>query len=183
MLTLTLTPISTFRAPLLAPAMQQGVGAGAVSLRRKWAKARHRFELEVDLASRQEAEQLAGLLRYLQGDTPVWYDGADFGDIQNPILVGYGTGDQVDFFLPHDNVHRASLVVYGTIESGWTLVEETGLLTFDDAPLAEAELTALYQCRYKVCVEAVSDPLLNYERQFFGRYKLTLVLRELPQSA
>jgi hypothetical protein len=185
MLTLDLKVNSDLSAPILAPAIQQGLGNGVPFLRRKWAKARHQFKPVVELASRAEAEQLVGLLRYLQGDTPVWYDGADYGDIQNPILIGYGDRVTTHVFLPHDNVFSASLVVYvnGVVNSDWTLTESTGLLIFGTALAADAVITAKYQWRAKCFIEGVSDPLISYDRQSFGRYKITVTLREMPQAA
>ena len=184
MLTLTISNISSIRPTILAPVSQFGLGQGVPAQRRRYAKPRYRFEIEVSLASRAEAEQLAGQLRYLQGDTPVWFDGADYGDIQNPVLVGYGTGTQTNYFLPHDNVAQASLVVTvnEVTESGWTLTESTGLLVFDSAPPLDAEIKAKYVCKFLVLVEVVGDVLTTYERETVNRYKMAFVLREIPQS-
>jgi hypothetical protein len=85
------------------------------------------------------------------GSEPFWFDGGGDGNIDQPVLVGYGNGRQTQFYLPHESVFAPSLVVFvsDATEPNWDLEEHTGLLTFYVPPQPRSKITAKYHCRFK----------------------------------
>jgi hypothetical protein len=183
MQTIVLKQPHSFPVPIEAPSIQVGLGSGAVSLRDLWPRTRYEFAVATIPLGRQEAEQLEGVMRYLKGGQVLWYDGSDYGKKENPVFVGHGDGVTTDFFLPHDHVFGASVVMYvnGVVTTGWTITDASGLIRFTSAPAAEAEITAKFECRFR-CFLLAEKVLLKRDRIFRNLYRLSFTLREKPNA-
>jgi len=107
-------------------------------------------------------DPVLGLLEYAQGDTPIWFDGAGFGDITAPILIGIGDGSTTDFPLPHRYWLVSSMVVYvNKVAVGtWSNIGGDGITTdsirFSTAPAFYDQITVKGRRKIK-CVLMTSQ--------------------------
>src|SRR5690349_21850933 len=115
------------------PTLKDEIGGGAVALRRRQIRALRRWQLAVPVDQPAAIDELVGLLEYVQGDTPFWWDGGGFGEVHEPIIFGTGDPTRTDFILPHRFVFIASLVVYvnGSVFTNWIPLGGDGLSTCD----------------------------------------------------
>lgn len=150
------------------PTLKDDIGGGAAQYRRRQTRALKRWELNVP-SLQEQIEPILGLLEYIQGDTPIWFDGAGAGDITAPIIIGIGNGTDTDFKLPHKHVFVSSCVVYlnGGITAAWTPLGDAVVahsIRFTTAPAAEVQITAKYRRKIK-CVLDTESAVIS-ERSF-----------------
>ena len=159
------SPTHVLPVSMRAPTTKTELGGGADERRRQWTRPLRRWELNVP-GAQEKLDPIIGLLDYAQGDTPMWFDGAGFLDITEPIVVGFGNGNVKDFRLPHRHVFVSSLIVYqnGAIVSAWTAVGSSVIadsISFTSAPAANVQITAKYRRKAKVVLETESDTVQN----------------------
>lgn len=171
------------------PTLKDPEGGGFFQVRRRFTLPLGRWEIVVP-GKAEDLEPLAGLLEYVQGDTPFWFDGADFGEILEPRFFDVGDGSRVDFTLPHRHVFASSLIVYknGESDSSWSPLGDGVIcdsIRFSPAPESNAQLTAKYRRKVKVLLETESAPV--HEVQFTDPdnarksfYNLRYFLTEVP---
>lgn len=144
------------------PTLVDPVGSGHAHRRRQFTRSLRRWELQIAKAPRA-LDELVGFLEYAQGDTPLWFDGGGFGEIEEPALVFVGNGVDTDINLPHQNVIAASAVFY--VNSGlftdWVPLGNGVLMnkirTGTALPLG-AQLTGKYRRQFKVVLETTERP-------------------------
>ena len=164
------SPLHVLPQQIDMPAMKDGVGQGEINARRVLLRPLSSWQLEIP--GRQELlDPILGLLQYAQGDTPIWFDGAGFGEETAPIIFGIGDGTQTDYRLPHRHVFIASLVIYvnGSAYPSWEPLGGDGTSTCDairfNAALGlEHQATAKYRRRIKCLVRA--EDKVTRARQF-----------------
>lgn len=154
------------------PTHVDALGDGVRGLRRKQTRALRRFEIAAP-DSPERLDSLIGLLEHVQGDTPFWFDGADFGEIFEPILIGTGDGSKTDFDLPHRHVFVSSAVIYlnDALLTAWTpLGDGVTMQSFrcTAAPAANAQLKAKYRRKFKVRLET-EEATLSINQEFTDR--------------
>ena len=157
------------------PANRDELGGGAIGVRRRFLRPLSSWQLEIP--GRQELlDPILGLLQYVQGDTPIWFDGAGFGEETSPIIFAIGDGATTDYRLPHRYILISSLVIYinGTVSTAWSPLGGDSLtacdaIRFDAALGADFEATAKYRRKIK-CRVRVEDKVT---RQRIFRAALT----------
>ena len=168
--------------------MKDPVGNGTMMFRRMQKRPLSSWELVVP--GRQElVAPLLGLLEYVQGDTPFWFDGAGFGEVVTPVLVGIGIANTTDYDLPHRYVFVSSLLVYvnGTPYQPWTPLGGDGItcdaIRFTTVINPNYPITAKYRRRVKVVLR--TEDKTSMSRSFRSPitseniHKLKLVLEEV----
>ena len=187
-MTIFFSPRHELPSTIQAPTQKNELGGGADERLRKWTRPMRRWELTLT-HEEQRIEEMLGLFQYAQGDTPIWFDGAEFGEINVPIVVGFGDGNIKDFRLPHRHVFVSSLIVYqnGAIVSAWTPVGSPVIadsISFTTAPALNVQITAKYRHKFKVVVETDNQPA--HERIYRRRdnpseslYQVSYVLQEI----
>ena len=159
-------------------AIQLNSSGGGVGLSQTSLRQRYRFNVVTALLDRAEKETLLGFIKFHGGHTPFWFDGGEAGDIQNKVLVGFGTGAQQDFFLPNDNIVNGSVTVYedGIAQPAMTVTDATGLVSFTSAPALDVKIEAIYQCLFKV---HYLNNTLRVRQKFVNHYRLRFALQEM----
>src|SRR5262245_24618584 len=89
------------------PTLKDDLGAGSYAFRRKQMRPLGRWALESPPEFPGEVDRVIGLLQYVQGDTPFWWDGGGFGEVHDPMLFALGNGTVTDYRLPHRFVNIA----------------------------------------------------------------------------
>ena len=148
------------------PAFKDPLGGGAVALRRQYSRPLSSWQLEIP--GKQEAiDPILSLLEYVQGDTPIWFDGAGFAEITDPAIIFIGDGSQTDIALPHRYVFIASIVVYlnDAATSAWSSLGADGqfcdAIRMDSAPGANYQVKAKYRRMVKAVVR-VEDKVTRH---------------------
>jgi len=102
------------------PVLKDAKGGGAMAARRKWPRGLSSWELAVP-GTQELLDPILGLLEYAQGDTPIYFDGAGFGEMTSPILLFIGDGVTTDITLPHRFWSISATVIYtsGGVDTGW----------------------------------------------------------------
>lgn len=146
---------------LSMPTLKDPTGNGTMMFRRLQKRALSSWELVVP--GRQELlDPILGLLEHVQGDTPFWFDGAGFGEVVTPILIGVGSPNGTDCDLPHRFVLVSSLVIYvnGSFYQPWTPLGGDGItcdaIRFTGVINANYPITCKYRRRIK-CVLRTED--------------------------
>ena len=170
MFTVFASPLHVLPQQIDMPAMKDGVGQGEINARRMLLRPLSSWQLEIP-GKQELLDPILGLLQYAQGDTPIWFDGAGFGEETSPIIFAIGDGTQTDYRLPHRHVFIASLVIYnnGSPYANWTPLGGDGVSTcdairYDSALGANYQGTAKYRRRIK-CLVRVEDQVTR-ARQF-----------------
>lgn len=167
----------------VAPNFQGGLGSGAVALRRTWVRPLRRFVVETNALTRTQREALEGFFHVHQGDSIFNFTGHHYGTITTAIPVGIGDGSTVDFFLPAKNITPASVTVYvDDVETGVTVTEASGLITFAGAPGDGTAITATYSNIFRVFCENSNELLAELPLQTVERYGVRLRLREVANG-
>ena len=155
-LTIFASPLHVLPQQIDMPAEKDAVGNGLEYRRRKWLRGKSSWELEVP-GKQELLDPIWGLLEYVQGDIPFWFDGAGFGEVTTPIVFAIGDGTKNDYLLPHRHIFVASLVIYNNDSpyAGWTPLGGDAISTCDsiryDSPLGNGyQATAKYRRRVKV---------------------------------
>jgi len=157
------SPLHILPQKLDMPVDRDPVGNSVEYIRRKRLRARSSWELEVP-GKQELLEPLWGLLEYAQGDRAIWFDGAGFGEVTEPIMVGEGDGVNQDFNLPHQYVFTASLIVYygGAVTAAWSPLGGDGISTcgaihFTGVPATGMPITAKYRRKCKCLLQVEQD--------------------------
>lgn len=143
-----------------APTLKDPLGGGSQQLRSQYTRVMHKWTLDVP-ALQQRMDPFIGFLEYLKGDTPFWFDGAEFGEITEKTVIFIGDGHTEQVRLPHRHVYASTIVAYvdDTLVTNWSpigdgitceAIEFTG-----EIPL-NGVVTAKYKRRFK-CVVETSD--------------------------
>jgi hypothetical protein len=154
--TILAAPSHVMPQSISMPTLRDPVGNGTMMFRRLQKRPLSSWELVVP--GRQELlDPILGLLEHMQGDTPFWFDGAGFGEVVTPILVGIGIANTTDYDLPHRYVFVSSLVIYinGSFYQPWTPLGGDGItcdmIRFTGVINPNYPITAKYRRRIK-CV-------------------------------
>jgi hypothetical protein len=183
------SPLHILPQQIDMPRLQDDLGGGAVGLRRRFTRPLSSWQLEIP-GKQELLDPILGLLEYVQGDVPIWFDGAGFGEETSPIVVGIGdSSTQTDYMLPHRHVFIASLIVYvnGSEFSNWMPLGGDGVVC-DSIRLGTSlglnnQLTAKYRRRIK-CLVRVDDKITRqrvFRSQSFNAdnlHNLTVTLEE-----
>jgi hypothetical protein len=173
---------------LSMPTMKDPVGNGTMMFRRLQKRPLSSWELVVP--GRQELlGPVLGLLENVQGDTPFWFDGAGFGEIVAPVLIGIGIANTTDYDLPHRFVFVSSLLVYinGSPYQPWTPLGGDGItcdaIRFTTSINPNYPITAKYRRRIK-CVlrtEEKTSMSRSFRSQITAEniHRLKLVIEEV----
>jgi len=174
------------------PVLKDAKGAGAMAYRRKWPRGLSSWELAIP--GRQDLlDPILGLLEFAQGDTPVWFDGAGFGEIVSPILLMIGDGTTTDILLPHRywNVVETVIYINDAPTNVWAPLASADGIWMDSirltgAPSLNTIVTGKSRRKIK-CVLRVEDKV-ERQRQFRNSststdsiYALRLFLDEVAQ--
>lgn len=164
------SPLHILPQQIDMPAMKDGLGQGEINARRTLLRPLSSWQLEIP-GKQELLDPILGLLQYVQGDDPIWFDGAGFGEETAPIIFAIGNATQTDYKLLHRHVFIASLVVYvnGSVYSNWTPLGGDGVSTCDAIRFGTAlgvnnQATAKYRRRIK-CLVRVEDKVTR-SRQF-----------------
>lgn len=162
MMTVFASPTHVIPQELEMPVLMDQIGGGAQAFRRRYIRPLSSWQLEIP-GKQERTDPILGLLQYAQGDTPIWFDGAGFGEVTEPIVFAEGTGTITDYPLPHRHVFIASLVIYnnGGVYPNWIPLGGDGISTCDairyDSALGNGYIgTAKYRRRVK-CVVNVEE--------------------------
>ena len=188
--TIFASPLHVLPQEIDMPVMRDGDAVGtSIGFRRRYLRPLSAWQLEIP-GKQELLEPVLGLLQYVQGDTPFWFDGAGFGEETEPILFGVGIGTIRDYNLPHRHVFVSSLVIYinGTVYSNWEPLGGDALSTcdsirFDSGLGIGNQAMAKYRRRIK-CLVRVEDKV-SRRRVFRGDvnanniHNLTVTLLEV----
>jgi|SRR5689334_1473379 len=163
-------PLHVIPQEIDMPAMKDGLGQGEINARRQLIRSLSSWQLEMP-GSQEKLESILGLLEYVQGDEAIWFDGAGFGEVADPILIWIGDGGTTDIRLPHRYVYVSTLVIYlnGTVFTDWIPLGGDGVVTCDSirtgtAAASDYWITAKYRRKIK-CLVKVEDKITR-ARQF-----------------
>jgi hypothetical protein len=155
------TPHYPVTQELIAPHLATPVGAGASQLHRQYGRPLSRFTLRDAQADKARMDTLFGFITFVQGDTPFFWDGGEWGTISTPLYIGYGDGVRTEFLLPNRYITGDLQVYCNTV-----LVVPTpgidgaaGHITLP-SPLVGA-LTATYRCVFKVTFALKGEVLFS----------------------
>jgi hypothetical protein len=121
----------------------------------------YRFSMDIGPLLRHEAESLSALFGFLQGGRSFYWDGGQYGLIDE-CFIAQADGVRKTYFLPNRWIDAASYTVKTRRYSGgsytdstWThaiasLTSASGVLTFDTVPYSGDHIRAAYCCRYRV---------------------------------
>jgi len=169
-----------------APTIRSPIGGGQFQARRRATHLFKEFRFNAQFTSRGDAEDFQAFMQFHQGDTPFWFDGGDWGDIQTPVHIAFGDGSTTDFYLPRLNCLAPSWVLHvnRVLRTDWTMFEGPGLVSFGAPPPANAEITGYGRNRFK-CVFWFGDTMSpqdeDFEDDLGGRIyqQQEIVLREV----
>lgn len=126
----------------------------------------YRFTLKLEPLTRTQVQSLMSAHAYHQGAVPFYWDGGEFGAIENYNLVGEGDGATRTFYLPNREIGQNSISVEtrrSSVTSVWassaySLSAAMGMLTFANStntiPASGDDVRAKYGCRYRVNFDA-----------------------------
>ena len=183
--TLTLNQQSQVKSEILGPQLLHERGGTHFEIRPRAERTRFKWSIETSFLQRQDAEELYGFLTYhYRNGLSFWYGGADRGDIQNPILIGFGDGTRTDWLLPNDNITAASETIYldAVEETGLTFTDASGLIEFNTAPSNNVKITAKYQCQFR-CFLSEPATLGDITRESVAVYQVRFTIQENPNVA
>jgi hypothetical protein len=180
--TLLVDPSYPIQMAPCAPTLKSDVGAAAAAFRRQWPIAYYEFTIPLPFDEQETAEALLAFAVYHQGDTPFWLDGGHWGAIDNSIFIDFTDGARTQFSLPRRNIFAPSWVleVNGSINTGWTAVESTGLVIFSSPPAA-GRLCGKGRNKFK-CVFSFDDRKIYEPEEIYSQIYNDgkLVAREVP---
>jgi hypothetical protein len=112
----------------------------------------------------------------------MWFDGGEFNDLADFILVGIGDGVTTQFRLPDFNVLSASVIikVNDVIDPLWTIVEAPGVISFTNAPPDESHITAKYKKRSKCRIFYGDEQALVQTDNLKSFETERVIFREIP---
>jgi hypothetical protein len=126
----------------------------------------YRFTLRLGPLNRSQLNCLTALHAYHQGSNPFYWNGGEYGRVENYNLVDEGDGVDRTFYLPNRYVGAGSIAVRTVnqatgVASNWTvgysLSPDAGILTFGNSastiPLSGHDIQAKYGCVYRVNFE------------------------------
>lgn len=191
MLTIVGSPSHIVPTEIQAPVLRDAMGQGDFELRRQWTRTLRKWDLQFD-GNQERLDELSALLDYAQGDITMWFDGAGTLDLTQPVLLGIGNGQQIDFNLLHKNVFVASMVVYlnGAATNAWAPLGGDGIICdkirMTSAPGNYAQLRAKYRRKAKVVFK--TDQTVGIQRLFrnpdnpnLNIYRHIYSFQELPK--
>lgn len=163
-----LTPTLTFTPapPLTRQAITHVQGADYYQSAARHARTRrpaYKFTLRLGPLTRTQAQCLTALHAYHQGAAPFYWDGGEYGRLDNYVVVGEGDGAARQFYLPNRYVGADSISVQtlrraSGVTSAWTsgfsLSPVEGILTFANSvntiPATSDDVMARYGCVYRL---------------------------------
>ena len=121
----------------------------------------YKFTLRLGPLSQTQMISLSAVHAYYQGSLPFYWDGGEYGRVENYNLVGDGDSVTRNFYLPNRYIGANSIAVRtvrsgvgSNWSSGYTLSADIGLLTFNNSnntiPWNGDEVQAKYGCVYRV---------------------------------
>lgn len=117
----------------------------------------YKFTLQLGPLVKSEVECLTALHAYHQGARSFFWDGGEYGTVENYQLVDEGNGTKTQMYMPNRYIGVNSIAVRtlrGAVSSEWSsgysLSPTPGLLTFATAPVSGDFVQAKYGCQYKV---------------------------------
>ena len=165
-MTVLASPLHVLPQELTMPAFKDPLGGGAIALRRQYSRPLSSWQLEIP--GKQEAlDPILSLLEYVQGDEPIWFDGAGFAEVTEPTLVFLGDGSTTDISFRHRYVIIASIVLYvnDTVTAAWAPlgsdVQFCDAIRMSSAPGANYQVKAKYRRMVK-CVVRVEDKVTRH---------------------
>ena len=158
--TLTFTP----GPPLSREALTYTTAYGytqAAHLTSKLRRPIYRFTLRLGPLTQTQMASLSALHAYYQGSLPFYWDGGEYGRVENYNLFGEGDSLARTFYLPNRfigassfNVRTVRSGVASNWSSGFSLSPDIGLVTFANStntiPRSGDEVQAIYGCLYRV---------------------------------
>lgn len=120
----------------------------------------YRFTLPLGPLTRTQMDSLSALHAFHQGATSFFWDGGEFGRVEDYQIVDEGNGVKNKMFLPNRYVGTGSISVQtrrpstgasSVWASGFSLIPDAGFLQFGTVVVSGDEVYAKYGCRYNVC--------------------------------
>jgi len=154
-LTLSFTPNALTREAMTFSVLTDYVTAFQLSNRAR--RPMYRFTLTYDAISRSHMQELQGLHAYHQGATPFYWNGGEFGAVENYCLIGVADGRSTAYYLPNRNLNASSFSARMlTTDTGVTSITTDytlrtwGQVDFGTAPSSGQEIYAKWACNYLV---------------------------------
>ena len=150
--TLTFTPAP----PLTREALTYTQAQAAFSTMRRPV---YRFTVRLEPLTRSQIQCLSALYAYHKGAAPFYWDGGEYGRLDNYVIVGEGDGVTSLYFLPNRFIGTGSIAVQtlrratgatSAWASGYTLTAAAGILTFTTLPVSGDDVMAKYACVYRL---------------------------------
>lgn len=170
------------------PTHEDELGGGAKAFRRQQTRALRRWELNIP-ARHEGMDGFIGLLEMVQGDTPIFFDGAGMLEVVEPILIAVGDGTTTDIILPHRFVFVSSVIVYlnGGVFNAWAPLGDgitMDSLRFDSAIPNDGIVTAKYRRKAKTVLRTEDigrrERVLRFQdNEAKSIYRSRLVLQEV----
>lgn len=181
--TLAFTPSpSLIRESITHTSLADFDNTGLSQVFNRGARPAYLFKLRFDSLTKTEVDCLTGLHHFHQGGKSFFWDGINYGRVDNYVLVGEGDDARTEFFLPNRNIVSNSFTPR-TIRAGASSVWVTnfslnavpGVLVFDTAPASGDDVQALYHNEYRCLFEPGGITVEEFTK---GVYRVELTLRE-----
>jgi len=184
--TLTFTPTNVVREAVTRTTV---IGAPGFSHAFNYSpRPSYRFTMDIGPLQRHETESLSALFALHQGGRTFYWDGGQFGLIDD-CFVAQADGVRKTYFLPNRWIDPASYTVKtrrfsagSFTDSTWThaiasLTSASGVLSFGTVPFSGDHIRAAYCCKYRVFFPPDGLKLDQFRR---GLYNAQLQLIENP---
>jgi len=121
----------------------------------------YRFTLTYDAISRAHMHVLEGFHAAHQGGMPFYWDGGEFGAVENYVFIATADGKTTSYYLPNRGIFNTSsfsariknVNTLTTSVTGDYFIRSTGEILFTVTPTSGQEIEARWSCYY----------LLNYD--------------------
>jgi len=117
----------------------------------------YRFTLTYDTISRSHMQELQGLHAAHQGAVPFFWNGGEFGAMENYNLIGVADGHTTTYYLPNRNINTSSFSARMlkpdtgvTSVTGDYFLRAWGQMDFTVTPSSGQEIQAKWACTYLV---------------------------------
>jgi hypothetical protein len=126
----------------------------------------YRFTLNMWPLTHVQLNSLTSIHARHQEDQPFYWNGGEFGRVENYNLVGFGTGNERTIFLPNRFMHPSSFTLATRFQNvmslwgvscvgGYALRASDGVVFFnsDQIPRSGHDILAKYGCMYRLTFE------------------------------